>query len=96
MGRSFLGCRENISTGQIMLFCSYGEMFSRLPGKVSRCDVDFVKCQQKVFPRSGKVVFIEDKYYLGHRDRACQQATSWYPGKLFVSHERNATFHIIS
>ena len=24
-------------------------MFFRLPGKVSRCDVDFVKCKQKVF-----------------------------------------------
>ena len=58
MGRSCLGCRENISTGQIILFCSYGEMFSRLPGKVSRCDVDFVKCKQKVFPRKRKVVFI--------------------------------------
>ena len=33
-------------------------MFSRLPGKVSRCDVDFVKCKQKVFPLSEKVVFI--------------------------------------
>ena len=40
-----LGSRENISTGQIMLFCSYGEMFSRLPGKVSRGDVDFVNLQ---------------------------------------------------
>ena len=48
MGRSYLGSRENISTGQIILFCSYGEMFSRLPGKVSRGD--FVKCKQKVFP----------------------------------------------
>ena len=55
MKRSYLGCRENISTGQTILFCSYGEMFSRLPGKVSRCDVDFVKCKQKVFPLSGKV-----------------------------------------
>ena len=27
------------------LFCSYGEVFSRLPGKVSRGDVDFVKCK---------------------------------------------------
>ena len=24
MGLSYLGCRENISTGQIILFCSYG------------------------------------------------------------------------
>ena len=76
MGRSYLGCRENISTGQIMLFCSYGEMFSRLPGRVSRCDADFVKCKQKVFLLSGKVVFIWDKNDLGHRDRACQQARS--------------------
>ena len=43
---------------QIILFCSCGEMFSRLPGKVSCYDVDFVKCKQKVFPLSGKVVFI--------------------------------------
>ena len=76
MGRSYLGSRENISTGQIMLFCSYGEMFSRLPGKVSRGDVDFVKCKQKVFPLSGKVVFIWDKDYLGHQDLACHQVRS--------------------
>ena len=96
MGRSYLSCRKNISTGQIMFFCSYGEMFFRLAGKVSRCDVDFVECKQKVFPLSGKVVFIWDKNYLGHRDLACQQARSRYPGKLFVSYERNTTFHIIS
>ena len=47
MDRSYLSGRENISTGQIILFCSYGEMFSRLPGKVSRCDVDFVKCKHR-------------------------------------------------
>ena len=58
MGRSCLGCRENISTGQIILFCSYGEMFSRLPDKVSRCDIDFVKCKQKVFLLKGKVTEI--------------------------------------
>ena len=96
MGRSYLGSRENILIGQIMLFCSYGEMFSRLPGKLSRCDVDFVKCKQNVFPLSGKVVFIWDKNYLGHRDLACHQARSRYPEKLFVSYERNVTFHIIS
>ena len=88
MGRSYLGSRENIWTGQIMLFFSYGEMFFRLPGKVSRRDVDFVKCKQKV-------VFIWDKNYLGHRDLACQQARSRYPEKLFFPYERNATFHII-
>ena len=85
MGRDNLGCRENISIGQIMLFCFLGEMFSRLPGKVSRCDVDFVKCKEKVFPLSGKVVFIRNKNYLCHRDPAYQQARSRYVGKLFVS-----------
>ena len=79
MGRSYLGSRENTSTGQIMLFCSYEEMFSRLLGKVSRYDVDFVKCKQKVFPLSGKLVFTWDKNYLGHRDLACQSV----PGKTF-------------
>ena len=96
MGRSYLGSRENISTGQIILFCSYGEMFSRLPGKVSRGDVDFVQCKQKVFPLSGKVVFIWDKNYLGHRDLACHQARSRLAGKLFASYERKLTFHTIS
>ena len=46
-------------------------MFSRLPGKVSRRDVDFVKCKQKVFRLSGKVVFICDKNYFGNRDNFC-------------------------
>ena len=70
-----LGCRENISTSQVIMFCSYGETFFRLPGTVSRCDVDFVKCKQKVFPLSGKVVFIWGKNYLGQPDLACQQGT---------------------
>ena len=83
MSRSYLGCRENISTGQ-MLFCSWINVF-RLPGKVSHCDADFVKCKQKVFPLSGKVVFIWDRNYLGHRDLACQQARSRYR-ENFSSH----------
>ena len=95
MGRSHLGSRENISTGQIMLFCLYGEMFSRLPGKVSRGDVDSVKCKHKVFPLSGKVVLIWDKNYLGYRDLACHQARSRLTGKLLVSYERKVTFHTI-
>ena len=70
-------------------------MFSRLPGKVSRGDVDFVKCKQNVFPLSGKVVFIWDENYLGHRDLACHQARSRLTGKLFVSYERKVTFHTI-
>ena len=78
-----------------MLFCSYGEMFSRLPGKVSRGDVDFVKCEQEVFPLSGKVVFIWDENYLGQRDLACHQARSRLTGKLFVSYERKVTFQTI-
>ena len=62
-------------------------MFSRSPGKVSRCDVDFVRCKQKVFPLSGKVMFIWDRNYIGHRDLTRQQARSRYPGKLFVPYE---------
>ena len=57
MGGSYLSCRENILTGEINLFCSCGEMFSRFPGKVSCCDIDFVKCKQKVSSLSGKVMF---------------------------------------
>ena len=55
-------------------------MFSRLPGIVSRYDVDFVKGKQKVFSLSGKIVFIWDKNYREN----------------FSSHEHNVTFHIIS
>jgi hypothetical protein len=40
-------------------------------------------------------VFIWEKHYPGHRDLACQQARSLYTGKLFISYERNVTFHII-
>ena len=39
MGKSYVVKRENFSTSQILLFCSYGETLSRLPGKVSGCDV---------------------------------------------------------
>jgi hypothetical protein len=34
MSKSIPGWRENTSTTQIILFCSYGEKLSRLPGKV--------------------------------------------------------------
>ena len=40
-------------------------------------------------------MFIWGKHYPGHRYLACQQARSRYTGKLFVSYERNVTFHII-
>ena len=43
MGKSYLGQRENILTSEIILFCSYGETLSRLPGKVSVCDVALSK-----------------------------------------------------
>ena len=87
MGRSCLGCRENISTGQIILFCSYGEMLSRLPGKVSRCDVDFVN---RKFSRLAGI-------YISRSPRSRLSASEIsVPGKTFVSHERKATFHIIS
>ena len=98
MGRSYLDSRVNISTFQIMLllFCSHGEMFSLLPRKVSPGDVDFVKCKQKVFPLSGKVVFTWDKNDLGHGDLTVHQARSRLKGKLFVPYERKITFHTIS
>ena len=89
MGRSCFGFQENISTGQIILFCSHGEMFSRLPGKVSRYYVDFVKCKQKVFPLSRKVEELS-------RDVACEQARSRYLEKLSSQYECKATFYIIS
>ena len=38
---------------------------------------------------------IWEKHYPGHRDLACQQTRSRYTGKLFISYERNVTFHII-
>ena len=39
-------------------------MLKRLPGKVSHCDVDFVKVKQKVFALSEKSVFMEKKSWL--------------------------------
>ena len=102
MWKSYLGQRDNISTSEIILFCSYGETLSRLPGKVPDCDVALSKStieklltRQKVFPLSGKVMFIWAKHYPVYRDLACQQARSRYTGKLFVSYERSGTFHII-
>ena len=97
MSKSYPGWRENIPSSQIILFCSYGEKVSRLPGKVSDMRSDernnesfFVKRES-----SGYVVFIWDKNYLGHRDLACQQARYQYPGKLFFPYERSVTFRTI-
>ena len=58
-----------MSTSQIILFCSYGETLSQLPGKVSDCDVaqwkstiEKLLTRQKVFPLSGKVVYMLCSY----------------------------------
>ena len=63
---------------QVKQFCSVhmGKCDPAYWVKVCRGDVDFVKCKQKVFPPSGKVVLVWDKNYLGHRDLAFQQARS--------------------
>ena len=63
-------------------------MFFRLSGNVSRCDVDFVKCKQKVFSLSRKVLFIWDRNYLVHRDLACQQARSQAMQLFILFHNR--------
>ena len=83
MGKSYLDCRENITTAQIILFCTDGKMFSRLPGKVSCCDVDFVKCKQKVFPLSGEsCVHMRQKLSRSPRSRLSASEMS-LPGKTF-------------
>ena len=61
MGKSYLGCRDRSNN----LFCSHGEMLSHLLGEVSHCDVDSVKCKQKVFPLSRKVCSYVRKNYHG-------------------------------
>ena len=38
--RSYPGKRENILPGQMILFCSYGEMLPHLLGKVSPRDIE--------------------------------------------------------
>ena len=56
----------------------------------------FFKCKHQVFPLSGKVGFIWNKIIsVTEISPSCQQARSQYLGKLFVSYERNVTFHII-
>ena len=62
-----------------MLFCSYGEIFSRLAGKVSRFDVDFVKCKAgKLCSYEIKIISVTEislvnlsKCFLGDRDNFC-------------------------
>ena len=69
-------------------------MFSRMPGKVSRCDVDFVKCKQKVFPLS---VCVHMRKILSRSPTSRLSASQVsVPGKTFVSYERKATFHVVS
>jgi hypothetical protein len=78
-------------------FCSV-HMEKRHPGCDVALNINWIEkllTRQKVIPLNGKVVFIWEKHYPGHRDLACQQARSRYTGKLFVSYERSVTFHII-
>ena len=91
MGRSYLGWRES----QIILFCSYGEMLSRIPDKVSRSDVDFVKCRQKFVLIWDICAHVGQKLSRLPRSRLSASEIS-YSGKRFVSFQRNVTFHIIS
>ena len=54
-------------------------MLSRLPGKISRCDVDFVKCRQEVLPLS---VYVGQKLF--RSSRSCLSASEIsVPGKNF-------------
>ena len=79
----YLNCLENIFTGKTILFCSYGEIFSRLSGKVSRCEVGFVKCK-KVFPLSAKLCSYETKMILDWSPKSRLSASEIsVPGKTF-------------
>ena len=48
--------------------------------------VNYCVYEQKVFPLSGKVVFIWEKHFPVYRDLACQQARSRYRRENFSSH----------
>ena len=59
-----------------------------ISGTVSSCDVDIVKCEQKVFSPGGKVVYIWEVCPICSRvcrDHACQQARSRTREILFSS-----------
>ena len=92
MGRSYLGYRKNISTGQIILFCSYWKMFSRLPGKVPRCDVDFVKCKQKLCSYGTKIISVAEISPVSKRDLGTRQNFSSHMTamQLFILFHNNA------
>ena len=88
---------NNLKTNvQKLRACSYGQKLSRFPRKhFDRSNNIVLFMWRNVFPLCGKVVFIWDKNYLGHRDLACHQARFPLTGKLFVSYERKVTFHTI-
>ena len=76
MGRSYLGSRENISTGQIMLFCSYGEMFSRLSGELCSYGIKIISVTE-ISPVGKLFISYERKVtfhtiFVRRRDLACK------------------------
>ena len=91
MGRSYLGWQES----QKILFYSYGKMSSRIPDKVSRNDIDFVMCEQKLVLIWDICAHMGQKLSRLPRSRLSTSEIS-YSGKRFVSFQRNVTFHIIS
>ena len=85
LARRHFDMRDNLVLFIVMQECypAYREKFSALTKEIN--NESFTVKRES----SGYVVFVLDKIYLGHRDLACQQATSLYPGKLFVSYDRN-------
>ena len=83
MEKSYPDWRENISTRQIVLFCSYGTVFP-VSGKVFRKLCSY-----------GTNIFRLEISPINKRDLAYQQARSRLTGKRFVSYERKVTFHTI-
>ena len=88
------------------LYLLYGKTLSRLPGKVSDCDVELSKStieklltRQIFFPLSGKVVFIWAKHYPVYRELTeispVNKRDLGRRENFFVSYERSVTFHII-
>jgi hypothetical protein len=100
MGKSYPG--QHFSTNQILLFCSYGETLSRLPGKVSGCDVALnINWIEKLLTRqnlsySAKRKSCVHKGKTLSRSPRCRLSTSEISvhGRTFVSYERSVTFHI--
>ena len=81
MGRSYFGYEEKYFNKSNNFTVVHNTIWRNVnppvPGKVSYCDIYFLKCKQKVFPLK-RVSSYWTKI-------ACQQVRSWYPGKL-LSH----------